>query len=356
MRSFFAIVLTLLAAVPMAADGQSPCPGGVCPMPSRGAVVPSKPPVAVCRIHNQTASQNYFGTGTLVATTSSASYVLTCHHLFAAGEGTIRLAFAGRSGVTARLVAADKSHDLAVLAIPRSSLKPIALDPTDPNGLLRPCGFGTTGQFRLLQGPVVGYATPEGAEYRCLRIAARVEHGDSGGPVLTGDGRLAGVIWGMRAGETYATYGIPIRRLLEKVLARSANSSRRMMRPVTAPPITVPATQPPKNSNRASCCIELERRLGVCEQQLRLLPTRDDFQQLRNELLRPSTEESEPNSHRLSKVSYAKLLAAALGISTPVGLGIVFAGGLLARRAQRRVRGSGGPRRRRFPPKSQDEP
>ena len=155
------------------------------------------------------------GSGALVAHDDGASYYITCGHLFDDGRGRTSIQIPNAAGVPAEIIAADRAHDLALLRSPRVGGPVLPYDPEgEMRGELSAYGFGGSGRFRGVRGPVVGYATPGGARYPSLRLRGSVRSGDSGGPVLDEDRELVAVIWGEASGETYATFGPPLRAMM----------------------------------------------------------------------------------------------------------------------------------------------
>jgi hypothetical protein len=181
---------------------------------------------ASCRIHNQLPSGvANVGSGTLVDVTADRrrGLVLTCAHLFAEGTGRIVVEFTDRRTHGAKLIAVDRHADLAAVEIanPQRVAAPIAFGVDGP-GALTACGFGPTGQFRAIAGPIVGSA--EGPGQSSLKIAGAVRSGDSGGGVFDSQGRLVAVVWGECEGVTYASSGGPLRRFVERLLSRRARA------------------------------------------------------------------------------------------------------------------------------------
>jgi hypothetical protein len=182
---------------------------------------------ASCRITNHlpTGVIN-LGSGTLIDTSADRQrgLVLTCAHLFAEAPGTIVVQFPGQPTHGANLLAIDRNADLAALAIARPPVAPssVALN-IDSATQLTACGFGPSGQFRAIAGPIVGVAQSQGQV--SLQLRGAVRSGDSGGGVFDSTGRLVAVVWGESSGVTYASTGAPLRSFLERVVGRGASSS-----------------------------------------------------------------------------------------------------------------------------------
>lgn len=215
------LALALLAG---ATGWASQCgPSGCWPTPT--------PSVSMARVSHADGRGASHGTATLVAHRGERSYFLTCAHVFE-GAGQTRIALPGSAAVAGTVVAIDRRHDLAVIETARVSAAPVEVE-WRPSGELTACGFGPTGQRRCVRGPIVGYATPRGADSPSLRMRGTVRPGDSGGPVLNSAGRLVGVVWGARGGETYASFGGPLQRILSRLTQgeRAQEGSRIVRRP-----------------------------------------------------------------------------------------------------------------------------
>jgi hypothetical protein len=157
------------------------------------------------------------GSGTLIARNDATGLVLTCSHLFDDSSADIVAAFPDGSRYGARLVDRDPANDLAALLIKRPDSEPIGVDDSEPAGVLTACGYGSDGRFRPATGTIDGMVQAVGASFPSVKITGAVRPGDSGGGVLNAAGRLVGVVWGCRDGETYFTCGRPLHEFLDRV-------------------------------------------------------------------------------------------------------------------------------------------
>ncbi|MBA3483871.1 MAG: trypsin-like peptidase domain-containing protein [Pirellulales bacterium] len=172
-----------------------------------------------------------------VAPGGERGLILTCAHLFAEGTGRVVIEFPNGQTHGALLVGVDKNADLAALEIAKPSERPAPLDSQfTPTGALLACGFGSSGEYRCVDGQVIGYS--EGPGQRSLRMTGAVRPGDSGGGVFDGQGRLTAVVWGESGGVTYASTGRPLAAFLNCVLG-----SRRVA-PAASPPVANEAACP----------------------------------------------------------------------------------------------------------------
>jgi hypothetical protein len=106
----------------------------------------------------------------------------------------------------AKVLKIDKYWDLGLLEVE-------GLDPADGVELsggvpaigsrVQVCGFAS-GQLACRTGQVTAYGFPQGERRYAdwMKISAGVRSGDSGGPIVGDDGRLAGVLWGGSDGTT----------------------------------------------------------------------------------------------------------------------------------------------------------
>jgi hypothetical protein len=204
------------------ATGQRVCtrppgstPGGRAPaLDSRLSTLDSS---AHCRI---SIGDGTLGSGTLIDRDASTGLVLTCAHLFdgATGQIVVTLPQAGR--FAARIIEIDRQNDLAAISIRRPEAEPLQAAGDEPTGLLTACGYGPAGVFRAIRGRITGHATIVGSSVPSTIIAGAVRPGDSGGAVLNTSGQLVGVIWGQRDGQTYATCGRIVREFLNRIRSK----------------------------------------------------------------------------------------------------------------------------------------
>ncbi len=218
--SLLLIALCALALV----DGTSgqaravDCPTGSCPLqpPSSPAevAVDARP---IARIENTTPAARAYGTGTLVDVDDDRGLVVTCAHLFREGVGTVRVSFPNRPAQTARVLKADHNADLAALAIPPLELRPVEVAQQFPQrgDMLVSCGYGGDGRLWSNRGQALGYVTTVGSYGReTLELSGSARLGDSGGPVLDGNGYLVAVLFGTDGRVVDATFCGRVRKFL----------------------------------------------------------------------------------------------------------------------------------------------
>jgi hypothetical protein len=316
---------------------------------------------AHCRIN---IGDGTTGSGTLIGVDQKLGLVLTCSHLFDSSTEQIIVAFPNGGRFAARLIERDRAHDLAALVIRSPQLAPLAVAEGEPSGVLSACGFGPNGQFRCTRGNVVGHATAAGATHPSLTMRGAVRPGDSGGGVLNAAGQLVGVVWGQRDGLTYATCGRPLRELLGRI--RGQHSIRGPQSPAPGPQINWQAWSSEMEA-RIRAIDEKKQDKGhylqagdlngymriedaptidtgnlaqrsEVDRRLKLLTSRFESIHSRIESVRQSAEEIAASKAGLFHgLSLGKLLVGALGLSGPLAVAVIMAGGLARRRIKSRV-------------------
>lgn len=299
---------------------------------------------APCRIHNHlTDGTANVGSGTLIDVTANGErgLVLTCAHLFAEGTGRVVVEFADGQTHGALVVAVDRDADLAALEIAKPQAAAATLrESFEPTGGVRACGFGPSGEYRCIEGQMLGYS--EAAGRQSLRMSGAVRSGDSGGGVFDEQGRLTAVVWGAGEGVTYASTGRPLAAFLDRVLgARRAKAAR------PAPVISAagcvggrcPLVIPGRVRGAPAGSLPAANGGCQCAGQLAAIAARLDGL----ERLAPRGDEVAAPPAGLGGTArvLATLATAALGISGPTGWGIIAAasvgGWLIGRRRKRRL-------------------
>ncbi len=309
----------------------------------QGSAVPHE---AVCRVTNKLDEFTNVGSGTLIDTSKTQGLVLTCAHLFAEGTGDIVVEFPGSKSHGARLVDLDRDADLAALVItnPASRSAAVQFD-VQQTDKLSACGFGPQGEYCCATGPIVGEANSAGQ--RSILIGDAVRSGDSGGGVFDSEGRLVAVVWGEASGITYASYGPPLRRFLDRVLGRrtaTVYACPNGMCPRAAPqdPVKSPPAEAPRSGQ--------PQLPGVARDQFDALVQRVDRLESESDTRHSSLVGRLEQLAKTSGTGVAGTAASLLGISGPAGWAVIATGsvgGWLIGRLWKR-RGAGGRRRERF--------
>lgn len=169
-----------------------------------------------------------------------AGHVVTNYHVVQ-GAKTIEVSFSNNESVTAKLVGADPSTDLAILQVNVSSrgLAPLPLGDSDKLrvgdaviAIGNPFGFErsvTAGIVSALQRAI---EAPNGFTIdHAIQTDAAINHGNSGGPLLDAEGEVIGVNSQISTGNTGGSgsvgigFAVPV-NTLKSVAAQLIRSGR----------------------------------------------------------------------------------------------------------------------------------
>ncbi|MFE6965916.1 MarP family serine protease [Agromyces sp. NPDC057679] len=157
---------------------------------------------------------NLSGSGFVVAD----NRIVTNAHVVAGVDEPIVEA-PGLPAVSGRVVAFDAEHDLAVIAVEGLAAAPLALDAPALGDEVAVAGYPFGGPLELRPGRVAAsgpLTIQEGGSTSTrdvLTLSAEVDHGNSGGPVLTADGEVAGVVFARSESAATVGFAIPISTL-----------------------------------------------------------------------------------------------------------------------------------------------
>lgn len=229
-----ALALTALTFSP-AALFPSFCPGGRgCFFPPQSPSAPATdfrsesaaPLPSVVRILVEAGNVQNYGTGTWIQLKADQNAVLTCAHLFVPGRSErITVYFPNLPPLPVRLLALNREWDAALLtadagassnpALPQGVL--LVQNPPHQGDHLRFCGYGPTGSFLWNVGTLRGYCRlPRAPGCFTMVLTGTARMGDSGGPIFTLDGLLAGVLWGTDDQSVYGTWAGKIRQIFDE--------------------------------------------------------------------------------------------------------------------------------------------
>ncbi|MGX5697622.1 MarP family serine protease [Agromyces soli] len=123
----------------------------------------------------------------------------------------------GLGAVAGRVVAFDPDADLALIATDPLDVAPLALaEPPAAGTAVAIAGYPFGGPLDVHTGSVLStgpLTIVEGGRTSTREVttlAARVDHGNSGGPVLTGDGRVAAVVFAKSEDVADVGFAVPV--------------------------------------------------------------------------------------------------------------------------------------------------
>ena len=143
--------------------------------------------------------------------------IVTNDHVVAGASG-IRVGFSGGTKYPAKVVGADASSDLAVVRVdaPPSALHPLTFDDSgatqvgDPvYAIGNPFGLDRTMTAGIVSATGRDIQAPNGLTIpNAIQTDAPINHGNSGGPLLNGLGRVIGVNAQIQGGTVDANVGV----------------------------------------------------------------------------------------------------------------------------------------------------
>ena len=194
------------------------------------------------------------GSGSIIQSDASTSYVLTNNHVIeaAATSGTIKIEMDNGDQYTATIVGRDANYDLAVLKVNKGNLPVIQIGDSSslsigdsviafgsPLGL---SGTVTSGIVSSLNRPVTtgsSSATSANSYVNAIQTDAAINPGNSGGPLTDSLGRLVGVnsaiastgsSLGSQSGNIGLGFAIPIneaKRVYTEIITSPTHQSTR---------------------------------------------------------------------------------------------------------------------------------
>ena len=177
------------------------------------------PHPAVARIVAPEPGGVSLGSGVLVDANATQGLVLTNWHVIRDSRSAVLVQFPDGFQSAGTVIRFDEAWDLAAISIWKPSAMPVALAGRNPvpGEPLSIAGYGR-GAYRAQTGRCTEYLSP-GAGYpnELVELAAPARQGDSGGPILDADGRLAGVLFGEGEGRTVGSCVSRLRIFLASV-------------------------------------------------------------------------------------------------------------------------------------------
>jgi putative serine protease PepD len=218
--------------------------GGMSVKAIAAAVTPS-----VVSVNVTTASGGDTGSGSIIRTNASSSYILTNNHVIDAAitdNGTISVELNNGDTLVAKILGRDTTYDLAVLQVMMGNLPVIAFgdsstlsigDPVVAIG--SPLGLTSTvtsGIVSALNRPVTTGTTSSQSYINAIQTDAAINPGNSGGALLDSQGRMVGVnsaIAALTAGQSGSIglgFSIPIneaKRTANEIIDTPTHTSTR---------------------------------------------------------------------------------------------------------------------------------
>ena len=192
------------------------------------------------------------GSGSIVQSDATKSYIVTNNHVIddAVSGGKVTVEFQDGTEITATIKGRDIAYDLAVLEISKGNLPTISTGDSSkvligdlsvaigsPLGL---SGTVTSGIISALNRPVLAGSTNQASYIDALQTDAAVNPGNSGGPLVNGQGEMIGVnsaIASLGASSAVTTgniglgFAIPINQAMRVVneIIKSGKSTRPLL-------------------------------------------------------------------------------------------------------------------------------
>jgi len=177
------------------------------------------PHPAVARIIAPESTGVSLGSGVLVDVNGSQGLVLTNWHVIRDSRSAVLVQFADGFQSAGTVIRFDETWDLAAISIwkPKANPVPLAKRNPIPGEPLSIAGYGR-GAYREQRGRCTEYLSPgSGYPKELVELQAPARQGDSGGPILNADGRLAGVLFGEGDGRTVGSCVSRLRVFLASV-------------------------------------------------------------------------------------------------------------------------------------------
>ena len=177
------------------------------------------PHPAVARIIAPESTGVSLGSGVLVDVNGSQGLVLTNWHVIRDSRSAVLVQFADGFQSAGTVIRFDEAWDLAAISIwkPKATPVPLAQRNPIPGEPLSIAGYGR-GAYREQRGRCTEYLSPgSGYPKELVELQAPARQGDSGGPILNADGRLAGVLFGEGDGRTVGSCVSRLRVFLASV-------------------------------------------------------------------------------------------------------------------------------------------
>ena len=203
----------------------------------------------VVSISVSSTSGSETGSGSIVQSESTRSYIVTNNHVIdsAVSGGKVTVEFQDGTELSATIKGRDIAYDLAVLEIAKGNLPTIDIGDSStvligdlsvaigsPLGL---SGTVTSGIFSALNRPVLAGSTNQASYIDALQTDAAVNPGNSGGPLVNGQGAMIGVnsaiasLGASTPGNIGLGFAIPINQAMRVVneIIKTGKSTRPLL-------------------------------------------------------------------------------------------------------------------------------
>lgn len=167
---------------------------------------------SVVRIRGTACGQVISGSGVVVA----PDRVMTNAHVVAGVDQPVVTA-PGELSTSGTVVHVDEANDLAVIATDGLDAPPVEVDTSTQTGVEGVvAGYPLGGPLTLVPAEVLSEQRSmvsidgDSGVRSVLVLAAQVEHGNSGGPVLDTDGEIAGIVFAKAATVDDVGYAVPV--------------------------------------------------------------------------------------------------------------------------------------------------
>ena len=195
----------------------------------------------VVQIRSDTGSSVGWGTGTVVAVSSTHSLVVTAAHVVSGNPRTITVIHP-TGNYAARVLKTGHGADLAALeTAPIPNVNGIAIaEPGSKLGVM--FGFGSTNRLHQHSGTYLSAARRLSDVESDNRFSFASDQGDSGGPVINANGELFGILWGGDSSTSIVVSTVKLRRFLfddEKCFRFFKRQPRQINVTITNPPVAV---------------------------------------------------------------------------------------------------------------------
>ena len=376
------------------------CPGGACPIPfaprsPRQYSAPSAQQLSSATFDTvvKLSLDNQVGGSGVLVDCDGHAVILTAEHVVR-GAGTATVTFRDGQQLQSREILVDRGRlDLAAVIIPwPRQIQPAAIgDMPRAGDVVVACGYGSTdallGLPNTIRGVRYSRIGADVAEPDSLEMVGTFRSGDSGGPVFNNRQQVVAIINASSApgaaNQSNVAIGCrPIRAFLQRLRDRLGKGKRQLPEAIggnqtpseIAPGIAAPRVEFPsaggcqcdnaavlkklddlraevggRKSEDGQVNAQVSGKLDELSNRIGAAATRDDVGAIAQEQTSVKGAIDKLKTELLDRAPAAgmtigKLVAGALGLGTPVGVGMGIAGWLLGRRMKRKFNGGATPR------------